>query len=129
MCSEKNNNLCNIDKYSGYNIGNRIKEAAFAQNITIKELCNRAGLSVNYINQMTSDNRQPRAVALANIADVLAVSVDALLDRPAPVIPGSPNLANLDTAVSVVAAAADLPPDYIRGILHLPPRSSTTNDI
>lgn len=128
MCSEKNNNLCNIDKYSGYNIGNRIKEAAFAQNITIKELCNRAGLSVNYINQMTSDNRQPRAVALANIADVLAVSVDALLERPAPATPEPPDL---NTAVTIVAAAVNLPADYVRGILHLPPNGSSTdtNDI
>lgn len=126
MCSEKNNNLCNIDKYSGYNIGNRIKEAAFAQNITIKELCNRAGLSVNYINQMTSDNRQPRAVALANIADVLNMSVDALLDRPAP-----PNAAaDINAAVECIARARGVSADYVRGVLRLPPScSSSNNDI
>lgn len=116
MCSEKNNNLCNIDKYSGYNIGNRIKEAAFAQNITIKELCNRAGLSVNYINQMTSDNRQPRAVALANIADVLNISVDTLLERPIP----EPEPVSLSAAINTVAAAAHISPDALRAVLHLP---------
>ena len=117
MCTEKNNNLCNIDKYSGYNIGKRIKETAYAQNITIKELCTRAGLSVNYINQMTGDNRQPRAIALASIADVLNISLDFLLDRqqqpPTADIP-------LSQAIQVVAAAAHITPQALAAVLHLP---------
>lgn len=121
--------LCNMTEYDAHNIGAKIKEVSYSHNITIKELSARAGISENGIQQMAKNGKMPRVDTLARIADVLAVSVDFLLDRPAPVIPGSPNLANLDTAVSVVAAAADLPPDYIRGILHLPPRSSTTNDI
>lgn len=121
--------LCNIAIYDAHNIGERIKKEAYAHNITIKELSARAGIGENSIQQMTKYGKMPRVDTLARICDVLAVSVDSLLDRPAP---NSTNTAppNLETAVSIIAAAADLPPDYIRGILHLPPNgSSTDNDI
>ena len=75
--------LCNIDKYDPYIIAERIKDTAYSKNITIKEVLTAAGLSVNYVQQMQHDNRQPRLSAIARIADVLAVSVDSLLDRAA----------------------------------------------
>ena len=119
--------LCNIDKYDPSIIAERIKNAAYSKNITIKEVLTAAGLSVNYVQQMQHDNRQPRLSAIARICDVLNISIDTLLDRPAPATPEPPDL---ETAVSTVAAAADLSPDYVRGVLRLPPtRSSTDNDI
>lgn len=119
--------LCNMTEYDAHNIGVKIKEVAYSHNITIKELSARAGISGNGIQQMTKYGKMPRVDTLARIADVLDISVDALLDRPAPATPAPPDL---NTAISIIAAAADLPPDYIRGILHLPPtRSTTDNDI
>lgn len=121
--------LCNIDKYDPSIIAERIKNAAYSKNITIKEVLTAAGLSVNYVQQMQHDNRQPRLSAIARIADVLAVSVDSLLDRVTPT--PTPAAPNLDAAISTVAAAADLPPDYVRGVLRLPPTmcSTTDNDV
>lgn len=119
--------LCNMTEYDAHNIGVKIKEVAYSHNITIKELSARAGISENGIQQMTKYGKMPRVDTLARIADVLAVSVDALLDRPAP---ATSEPMDLDTAISTVAAAADLPTDYVRGVLRLPPNgSSTTNDI
>ncbi len=119
--------LCNMTEYDAHNIGVKIKEVAYSHNITIKELSARAGISENGIQQMTKYGKMPRVDTLARIADVLAVSVDVLLNRPAPATPAPPNL---DTAISTVAAAANLSADYVRGILHLPPNGSTnTNDI
>lgn len=119
--------LCNIDKYDPSIIAERIKNAAYSKNITIKEVLTAAGLSVNYVQQMQHDNRQPRLSAIARIADVLNISIDTLLDRAAPATPAPPNL---DAAISTVAAAANLPADYVRGVLRLPPtRSSTDNDV
>lgn len=68
----------------------------------------------------------PSYITVARICDYLNISIDTLLDRPAPATPEPPDL---NTAISIIAAAADLPPDYIRGILHLPPTcSSADND-
>lgn len=123
------NELCNIDKYDPSIIAERIKNAAYSKNITIKEVLTAAGLSVNYVQQMQHDNRQPRLSAIARIADVLNISIDTLLDRAAPTnADNAPP--DLNAAISIVAAAANLSPDYVRGVLRLPPtRSSTDNDI
>lgn len=120
--------LCNMAIYDAHNIGERIKKEAYAHNITIKELSARAGIGENSIQQMTKYGKMPRADTLARICDVLNISIDALLDRPAP---ATPEPSNLSTAISTVAAAANLSADYVRGVLRLPPNgsSSTDNDI
>ena len=116
-----------MTEYDAHNIGAKIKEVAYSHNITIKELSARAGISENGIQQMVKLGKMPRADTLARIADVLAVSVDALLERPALSNPEPPDL---NTAISIIAAATNLPADYVRGVLRLPPTSSTdTNDI
>lgn len=117
--------LCNIDKYDPSIIAERIKNAAYSKNITIKEVLTAAGLSVNYVQQMQHDNRQPRLSAIARICDILNISIDALLDRATPT--PTPTPPNLDAAISTVAAAANLSADYVRGVLRLPPTSSSTN--
>lgn len=123
------NELCNIDKYDPSIIAERIKNAAYSKNITIKEVLTAAGLSVNYVQQMQHDNRQPRLSAIARIADVLNISIDTLLDRAAPTnADNAPP--NLDAAIATVSAAANLSADYVRGVLRLPPtRSNTDNDV
>ena len=126
MNDNSRNELCNIDKYDPPIIAERIKNAAYSKNITIKEVLTAAGLSVNYVQQMQHDNRQPRLSAIARICDILNISIDTLLDRPAPATPAPPNLA---AAIATVAAAANLSADYVRGVLRLPPCSSTDNDV
>lgn len=122
--------LCNIDKYDPSIIAERIKNAAYSKNITIKEVLTAAGLSVNYVQQMQHDNRQPRLSAIARIADVLNISIDALLDRAAPTNADNAPPISIGQAVRVIADYLHTSPDYVRGVLRLPPtRSSTGNDI
>lgn len=84
-------------------------------------------ISINAVQQMRKNDKTPNYKTIARICDYLNISIDTLLNRPAPPTPEPPNL---DAAISTIAAAADLPPDYVRGILHLPPTcSSTDNDI
>lgn len=121
--------MYNINNYNPAIIAERIKTECARQNIAVKTMLKELNLSHTAIYRMSADSVAPSYIAIARICDYLNMSVDTLLDRPAPVIPGSPNLANLDTAISTVAAAANLSADYIRGILHLPPRNTNTNDI
>lgn len=84
-------------------------------------------LNINHaaLTKMTHGGA-PSYITLARICDYLNMSVDALLNRPIP----EPEPPNLDAAISTVAAAANLSADYVRGVLRLPPTSSSTdNDI
>ena len=75
-------------------------------------------LNINHaaLTKMTHGGA-PSYITLARICDYLNISIDALLDRPAPATPAPPDL---NTAVSVVAAAAHISPDALRAVLHLP---------
>lgn len=127
--------LCNMYKYDAHNIGNRIKIAAYGNNITLRELTRRAGVSVNAVQQMSTYGKMPRVDILARIADVLAVSVDSLLDRAAPATTNAttdttdnaPPSVSIGQAVQTIADYMHISPDYVRGALHLPPddKSST----
>lgn len=122
--------LCNIDNYNACNIGKRIKDTAYIRNITLKELTTRAGVSVNVVQQMSAYGKMPRADILARIADVLAVSVDSLLDRAAPTTNATDNAppsVSIGQAVQIIADYMHTSPDYVRGALRLPPddKSST----
>lgn len=119
--------LCNIATYDAHNIGERIKKEAYAHDITIKELSARAGIGENSIQQMTKYGKMPRVDTLARICDVLNISIDTLLNRPAP--PDA--AADINAAVECIARARGISADYVRGVLRLPPNgsSSTNNDI
>lgn len=75
-------------------------------------------LSVNHaaLTKMTNGGA-PSYITIARICDYLNISIDALLERPAPATPEPPDL---NTAISVVAAAAHISPDALRAVLHLP---------
>ena len=122
MNENNRDKLCNMDKYSPAIIAEKIKDTAYSKNITIKEVLTAAGLSANYINIMQHDNRQPRLSAIARIADVLAVSVDSLLDRAAPTnADNAPPRVSVGQAVQTIADYMHTSPDYVRGALRLPP--------
>lgn len=119
-------NLCNTNNYDNAIIAEKIKKECMRQNITVKTMLQELSIGKDTVQQMYKYDKTPNYKTLARICDYLNISIDILLDRP---IPG-PAPPDLNTAVSVVAAAADLPPDYVRGVLRLPPMSNTTdNDI
>lgn len=118
--------MSNTNNYNPAIIAERIKTECTRQNIAVKTMLKELNLSHTAIYRMSADGVAPSYIAIARICDYLNISVDALLERPAPAI-SEPEPVDLNAAVSIIAAAADLPPDYIRGILHLPPLSSTND--
>lgn len=119
-------NLCNTNNYDPTIIAEKIKRECTRQNITVKTMLQELNINHAALTKMTHGGA-PSYITVARICDYLNISIDTLLDRPAPPTPEPPNL---DAAISTVAAAANLPADYVRGILHLPPTcSSTDNDI
>lgn len=116
--------MSNINNYEPSIIAQKIKKECMRHNVTLKDMLQELSANKDTIYHMTRGTAISY-ITLARICDYLNISVDALLNRPIP----EPEPVSLSAAISTVAAAADLPPDYIRGILHLPPRSSTTNDI
>ena len=121
-------NLSNINNYDPAIIAGKIKKECMRQNITVKTMLQELNINKDVLYKMTRGGA-PSYITIARICDYLNISIDALLERPAPATP-APASMDLNAAVSIVAAAADLSPDYIRGILHLPPHgSSTDNDV
>lgn len=119
--------MSTINNYDNAIIAEKIKKECVRQNITLKTMLQELNISINAIQQMRKNDKTPNYKYIARICDYLNISIDALLDRPAP---ATPEPLNLNAAISTVAAAANLSADYVRGILHLPPTcSSTDNDI
>lgn len=118
--------MCNTNNYDPAIIAEKIKQECMRQNITVKTMLQELSINHAALTKMTHGGA-PSYITIARICDYLNISIDTLLNRPAPATPEPPDL---NTAVSVVAAVANLSADYVRGILHLPPpRSSTNNDI
>lgn len=120
--------MCNTNNYDNAIIAEKIKKECMRQNITIKTMLQELSIGKDTVQQMYKYDKTPNYKSIARICDYLNMSVDALLERPAPATPAPPDL---NTAVTIVAAAANLSADYVRGVLRLPPTSSssTNNDI
>lgn len=117
--------MCNTNNYDPTIIAEKIKKECTRQNITVKTMLQELNINHAALTKMTHGGA-PSYITLARICDYLNMSVDALLNRPIP----EPEPPNLDAAISTVAAAANLSADYVRGVLRLPPTSSSTdNDI
>lgn len=117
--------MSNINNYDPAIIAEKIKAECVRQDVTIKTMLKELNIGINAINQINGGH-MPRVDTLARICDYLNISIDTLLDRTTPATPAPPDL---NAAISTVAAAANLSADYVRGVLHLPPCSSTDNDI
>lgn len=118
--------MSNINNYNNAIIAEKIKKECMRQNITVKTMLQELNINVNAVQQMQKNDSTPNYKYIARICDYLNISIDTLLDRTTPATPAPPNL---DAAISTVAAAANLSADYVRGVLRLPPCSSTDNDI
>lgn len=117
--------MCNTNNYDPTIIAEKIKKECTRQNITVKTMLQELNINHAALTKMTHGGA-PSYITLARICDYLNMSVDTLLERQIP----EPEPSNLNTAISTVAAAANLSADYVRGVLRLPPTSSTTdNDI
>ena len=110
-------NLCNTNNYDNAIIAEKIKKECMRQNITIKTMLQELSIGKDTVQQMHKYDKTPNYKTLARICDYLNISIDTLLESPAPATPEPPNL---NTAVSVVAAAAHISPDALRAVLHLP---------
>lgn len=119
--------MYNINNYEPSIIAEKIKKECMRQNITVKTMLQELNINKDVLYKMTHGGA-PSYITVARICDYLNISIDALLERPAPATPAPPDL---NTAISTVAAAANLSADYVRGVLRLPPNgsSSTNNDI
>lgn len=118
--------MCNTNNYDPTIIAEKIKKECMRQNVTVKTMLQELNTNKDVLYKMTHGGA-PSYITVARICDYLNISIDTLLNRPAPPTPEPPNL---DAAISTIAATANLPADYVRGILHLPPTcSSTDNDI
>lgn len=117
--------MCNTNNYDPAIIAEKIKQECMRQNITVKTMLQELNINHAALTKMTHGGA-PSYITVARICDYLNISIDTLLDRPAPSTPAPPDL---DAAISTVAAAADLPPDYVRGVLRLPPTCSSADDI
>lgn len=118
--------MSNINNYDPAIIAEKIKKECMRHNVTLKDMLQELSANKDTIYHMTRGTAISY-ITLARICDYLNMSVDTLLDRPAPATPAPPDL---NAAISTVAAAANLSADYVRGVLRLPPtRSSTDNDI
>ena len=116
--------MCNTNNYDPTIIAEKIKKECARQNITVKTMLQELNINHAALTKMTHGGA-PSYITLARICDYLNMSVDALLDRPAPATPEPPDL---NTAISIIAAAANLSADYVRGVLRLPPNGSSTTD-
>lgn len=120
-------NLCNTNNYNNAIIAEKIKKECMRQNITIKTMLQELSIGKDTVQQMYKYDKTPNYKSIARICDYLNISVDALLERPAP-----PNAAaDINAAVECIARARGVSSDYVRGVLRLPPNgsSSTNNDI
>lgn len=117
--------MYNINNYEPSIIAEKIKKECMRQNITVKTMLQELNINHAALTKMTHGGA-PSYITIARICDYLNISVDALLDRAAPATPAPPDL---NAAISTVSAAANLSADYVRGVLRLPPTSSSSNDI
>lgn len=108
--------MCNTNNYDPAIIAEKIKQECMRQNITVKTMLQELNINHAALTKMTHGGA-PSYITLARICDYLNISVDTLLERPAPATPEPPDL---NTAISIIAAAAHISPDALRAVLHLP---------
>jgi transcriptional regulator with XRE-family HTH domain len=110
--------LCNTNNYDPAIIAEKIKQECMRQNITVKTMLQELNINHAALTKMTHGGA-PSYITVARICDYLNISIDTLLNRPAPATP-APEPVSLTAAIDTVAAAAHISPDALRAVLHLP---------
>lgn len=110
--------MCNTNNYDPTIIAEKIKKECTRQNITVKTMLQELNINHAALTKMTHGGA-PSYITVARICDYLNISIDTLLNRPAPATP-APEPVSLTAAIDTVAAAAHISPDALRAVLHLP---------
>lgn len=109
--------MCNTNNYDPAIIAEKIKKECMRQNITIKTMLQELSINHAALTKMTHGGA-PSYITVARICDYLNISIDTLLNRPAPATP-APEPVSLTAAIDTVAAAAHISPDALRAVLRL----------
>ena len=72
------------DQLERAKLGNLIRKCRQKRKLTLKELCDRAGVSVGYLSQVERGNATPSLGTLAQIARALDLGLDYFVTRPKP---------------------------------------------
>lgn len=67
-------------------LGQLIRKCRQQRNMTLKELCDNAGISVGYLSQVERGNATPSLGTLAQISHTLGLGLDYFVARPKPVM-------------------------------------------
>ena len=95
--------------------------------LTLRQLCERAGLSVGYLSQVENDKAVPTLGTLAQIAAGLEVGLDYFVAQPKPAdalsrAEGRPRFSLPGSPVAYEAIGSDYPGSELSSyILHVPP--------
>ncbi len=112
---------------TGPTLGPLLRKRRRLLGLTLRQLCDRAGLSVGYLSQVENDKAVPTLGTLAQIASALDIGLDYFVAQPEPAdalsraksrprfsLPGSP--------VAYEALGSDYPGSELSSyILHVPP--------
>lgn len=72
------------DQLERAKLGNLIRKCRQKRKLTLKELCDKAGVSVGYLSQVERGNATPSLGTLAQIARALDLGLDYFVTRPKP---------------------------------------------
>jgi len=72
------------DQIERTELGNLIRKCRQKRRLTLKELCDEAGVSVGYLSQVERGNSTPSLGTLAQIARALDLGLDYFVTRPKP---------------------------------------------
>lgn len=72
------------DQLERAKLGNLIRKCRQKRKLTLRELCDKAGLSVGYLSQVERGNATPSLGTLAQIARALDLGLDYFVTRPKP---------------------------------------------
>ncbi|MGX9353100.1 helix-turn-helix domain-containing protein [Shimia sp. W99] len=72
------------DQLEPAKLGNLIRKCRQQRKLTLKELCDKAGVSVGYLSQVERGNATPSLGTLAQIARALDLGLDYFVARPKP---------------------------------------------
>ncbi len=108
-------------------LGPRLRKRRRQLGLTLRELCERAGLSVGYLSQVENDKAVPTLGTLAQIAAGLEVGLDYFVAQPRPAdalsrAEGRPRFSLPGSPVAYEAISSDYPGSELSSyILHVPP--------
>lgn len=119
--------MTGAEKIEPAKLGQLIRKCRQRRNLTLKELCEKAGMSVGYLSQVERGNATPSLGTLAQISHALDLGLDYFVARPKPGDSVSyakqrPKFSISDTGVSYEALSSEFPGHELSAfIMNCPP--------